>query len=69
MSTTSRTVIDVRPGQVVRLGPDVHVELIHKTGRCARLLVVASRDISIDKVDGAPTSAAQPAQEGVPSIA
>jgi hypothetical protein len=45
----SHVLIDMRPGERLALGGDVSVELIHKSGRAARLRITAPRDVVIEK--------------------
>ena len=48
MPTETRTVWDVRPGeQLVLDGSRISVRVLDKSGKHARLLIVAPRDISI----------------------
>jgi len=41
--------LDVRPGEYLLLGGNVRVELVQKSGRVARLRVIAPRDVSVEK--------------------
>ena len=52
MQEPSRTVWDVHAGEALKLslgGEAVLVEPVHKSGRLVRLVVQASRDISVTK--------------------
>lgn len=48
---TSSLTVDVRPGESLKLssGSDVSIELLHKSGRSARLRVTAPREVKIEK--------------------
>ena len=46
----SRKLIDIREGECIAVGDGVvMVELVHKTGRQARLQISAPRDVAIEK--------------------
>ena len=47
-SGTSTLTIELSPGESFSLG-DIEVQLVHKSGRAARLLVRAPRDVRIAK--------------------
>jgi sRNA-binding carbon storage regulator CsrA len=51
MSEKSSLIVDVRPGERLSIssGEDVSVELVKKSGQLARLRVVASKDVKIEK--------------------
>jgi len=44
----SQMIVDLQPGEGVRVG-DVVVELVHKSGRAARLRLSAPRETRIDR--------------------
>jgi uncharacterized protein YqjF (DUF2071 family) len=46
----SNMIFDMRPGDVLRASGPVLVELVHKSGRAARLRVQVPRDVRITKV-------------------
>lgn len=41
--------IEIRAGELVSLAGLVTVELLHKTGRTARLQITAPREVSVEK--------------------
>lgn len=47
----NRLLVDLAPGQSLRLegAGDAHVELVHKTGRVARIKIVAPASVRIIK--------------------
>lgn len=45
----SKLIIDVRPGERLAMSGSVTVELVHKSGQLARLLVSAPADVQITK--------------------
>lgn len=45
----SRKLIDIREGERIDLAGVATVELVHKTGRAARLQISAPRDMKIEK--------------------
>jgi len=45
----STLVIDLQPGQSLVMGDGVCVQLVHKSGRIARMRVTAPLDIKIEK--------------------
>jgi hypothetical protein len=49
---TSRMTVDIRPGDVVRFSPgtELSIELMRKSGNLARLKIIASRDVKIEKI-------------------
>lgn len=47
MADRSRLTLDVRQGERVNVGDDITIELVHKSGQSARLLVLAPREITI----------------------
>lgn len=47
--SASRLAIDVEPGDTLVLGNDIRIEVQHKNGRLARLVVVAPRSIKINR--------------------
>lgn len=49
--------IDLQPGQALVVGEgNVIVQLVHKTGRVARMRVTAPRDVKIDKKSDEPVT-------------
>ena len=44
--------VDIRPGDVVRFSPgtELSIELMRKSGNLARLKIIASRDVKIEKI-------------------
>lgn len=44
--------IEIRAGELVSLAGLVTVELLHKTGRTARLQITAPREVSVEKKSG-----------------
>lgn len=46
----SNMIFDMRPGDVLRASGPVLVELVHKSGRAARLRVQVPRDVRITKI-------------------
>ena len=48
-AATSNLTIDIRPGERLVLAGLVSVELVQKSGRVARLRVVAPREVEIKK--------------------
>lgn len=46
---SSSLILDVRPGEKVRLAGAAEIELVHKSGKLARLRIVAERDVKIEK--------------------
>lgn len=53
-AATSNLTIDIRPGERLVLAGLVTVELVQKSGRVARLLVSAPREVDIKKESGEP---------------
>ncbi len=45
----SRLTIDVEPGDCLMLGDGIRIEIQHKTGRLARLVVVAPRTVKVQR--------------------
>ena len=62
MSALCKKTIEIRAGEALSLAGLVTVELLHKTGRTARLQITAPREVSVEKK---PQAMAQP----VPSMA
>ncbi len=52
--TASTLFMDLQPGQTLVVGGDVSVQLVHKTGRVARVRVTAPRNVKIDKKNDEP---------------
>lgn len=50
----SSLTVDVRPGESIRLspGPDVSIELVHKSGQLARLRFDLPREVIVEKIRG-----------------
>lgn len=44
--------IEIRAGELVSLAGLVTVELLHKTGRTARLQITAPREVTVEKKNG-----------------
>jgi sRNA-binding carbon storage regulator CsrA len=60
-----RICMDLHPGERLLIGDTgVEVEVVHKSGKAARLRVVAPRDMRISRESGA-----QQLQHGIPSMA
>lgn len=62
VASTSRVHMDVAPGQRIRFGETgVEIEVVHKTGRSARLLITTPRDVDIERTgDARPVPSMQP---------
>lgn len=45
----SSLIVDVRPGEALRLHDLVRIELVQKSGRVARLRIIAPREIRVQK--------------------
>jgi hypothetical protein len=44
----SQMIVDLQPGDAVQVG-DVTMELVHKSGRAARLRLIAPRQVPIER--------------------
>lgn len=50
-ASMSQMIVELRPGECLQLQKGlVNVELVHKSGRVARLYVTAPRGVTIEKV-------------------
>lgn len=66
----SRLVIDVEPGDSLAIGGDVRIDVQHKSGRAARLVIELPRDVRVDrkKVDTARDKPVVSMTDSVPSM-
>lgn len=59
-SKRSSVILDIRPGECIKVSDLVVVQLLHKSGHLSRLRITAPRELPIKKHDAAP--------DGVPSM-
>lgn len=45
----SRMVVEIRAGEILDIGGEISIELVKKSGQQARLCIVASPDIKIER--------------------
>lgn len=55
----SSLIMDIQPGEYLQLGDSIRVELVQKSGRKARLKVLAEKSVAIRKGDDAEDTAKQ----------
>jgi len=66
----SRLVIDVEPGDSLAIGGEIRIDVQHKSGRAARLVIELPRDVRVDrkKVDAAREKPVVSMTDSVPSM-
>lgn len=50
-SDRGRLVLTRTPGQIIKIGQDIEIEVVNITGRQVKLSVIAPRDVAIDRLE------------------